>query len=657
MTLLVLAGSKQLSIKSKHNNKQTLMAKQYKGSLSLDWYNKQKAILFRSEEDTKTSTDIPAPKINWVNKDEALYYEINEEEGRGIAPFWVDRNDIRVKEARPLIFQKAYAAAPKDKEGLLPGMATEFKVEELDQDDATVENILIKGDNLLALNTLKKIFDNKPEEEKVKCVYIDPPYNTGSVFEHYDDNLAHSEWLTLLRDRLVLLKELLRNDGMIFIQIDDEELGYLLTLCNEIFGRNNFIKSIAVKMSTASGVKTSHRERTIIKEKENIIVYAKNKDHFSINPQYVPKNNWDDEFQNFLEKNDSDNPEHWQVFKLTDILAKNKIKHDPSDISFQKFVLDNANKIWRRAFIRGEAKELSQKNPDKIFVTGENEDVHYIYKGREMYFYSKTLHNCFTEHGVINTSSTLLGDFWTDINTGKLFNEGNNEFRNGKKPEFLLARIIEMSSIKNDIILDCFGGSGTSFAVAHKMGRKWIGIEVGNHCETHILKRLKDVLINNENSDVSKAVDWKGGGSFKYYHLGESIIKLNEDGTGDFNWKLGKAFIQENFLSSYDYIIDTSIDFKEGELFTDKKHQPLVGVQTIGTKKRVAVITLNEPQGKLETLSYEEMQSIYKTVKKKFSPEYINIFTNRGIEIAYDSKPDDLEVVKIPNAIFTELEK
>jgi adenine specific DNA methylase Mod len=633
------------------------MAKQYKGSLSLDWYNKQKAILLRSEEQTKTVNDIPAPKINWVNKDESLFYEINEKEGKGVAPYWVDKGDIRIKEARPLDFKKGFVAAPKDKAGSLPGLVTEYKIDEISSDDKTIENLLIKGDNLLALNTIKKIFDNKPEEEKIKCIYIDPPYNTGSAFDHYDDNLAHSEWLTLLRDRLILLKELLRNDGMIFIQIDDEELGYLLTLCNEIFGRNNFIKSIAVKMSTASGVKTSHREKTIIKEKENIIVYAKNKDAFVINPQYVPKLTWDDEFHNYLEKNNSNNPDDWEVIKLAIVLEKNKIKNNPTDAAFQEFVKENADKIWRRAFIRGDAKELSQKNPTKIYVYGENDETHYIYKGREMYFYSKTLHDCFTESGIINTPSTLLGDFWTDINTGKLFNEGNNEFRNGKKPEFLVARILQMATNENDWVLDCFGGSGTTFAVAHKMKRRWIGIEVGNHIESHIIKRLKDVLVNSDTSGITAAVNWQGGGSFKYYHLGESIIKLNEDGTGDFNWSLGKEFIQESFLSSYDYILDNSINFQEGELFTDKKNQPVVGIQTIGTKKRVAVITLNEPKGKLVTLSYEEMQSIYKTIKKKYSPEYINIFTNRGVEIAYDSKPDDLEVVKIPNAIFAELEK
>jgi adenine-specific DNA-methyltransferase len=249
------------------------------------------------------------------------------------------------------------------------------------------------------------------------------------------------------------------------------------------------------------------------------------------------------------------------------------------------------------------------------------------------------------------------GDFWQDIKTTGLDNEGNVELKQSKKPERLIYRLIRMASNENDIVLDCFGGSGTTFSVAHKMKRKWIGVENGKHCDTKIIPRLINVLSNNDQSPIIDKTNWQGGGSFKYYHLGDSIIKLNEDGTGDFNWSLGKKFIQESFLSSYDYIIDTSIDFQEGDLFPEKTHQPIVGVQTIDKKKRIAVITLNEPKGKLETLSYEEMQSIYKTVKKKFSPEYINIFTNRGIEIAFDSKPDDLEVVKIPNAIFAELEK
>lgn len=164
------------------------MAKQYKGSLSLDWYNKQKAILLRTEEETKIATDIPAPKINWVNKDEALFYETNEEEGRGISPFWVDRTDIRIKEARPLIFQKAYKAIPSDKKGSLPGLDVEYKIQELKIDEPSIENMLIKGDNLLALNTIKKMFNNKTELDRIKCIFIDPPYNTGKAFNQYDDN-------------------------------------------------------------------------------------------------------------------------------------------------------------------------------------------------------------------------------------------------------------------------------------------------------------------------------------------------------------------------------------------------------------------------------------------------------------------------------------
>ncbi len=143
------------------------MAKQYSGRLTLDWYKKEKAILIRSEEDTKLATDIPAPQINWINKDEALFFEINEGEGKGSEPYWVDRNDIRVKEARPLIFQNTFSSIPKDKPGSLPNMSIEYNIKKTNSDDESIDNILIKGDNLLTLNVLKKMFNNKPENEKI----------------------------------------------------------------------------------------------------------------------------------------------------------------------------------------------------------------------------------------------------------------------------------------------------------------------------------------------------------------------------------------------------------------------------------------------------------------------------------------------------------
>jgi len=644
------------------------MAKQYKGSLSLDWYNKQKAILLRSEEDTKTATDIPAPKINWVNKDEALYYEINEEEGRGIAPFWVDRNDIRVKEARPLVFQKGFIAKSIDKKGSLPGMDTEFKVEEIKHDDDTIENILIKGDNLLALNTLKKIFDNKPEVEKVKCIYIDPPYNSGSAFEHYDDNFENSEWLTLMRDRLILLRELLANTGVLFIQISDKQVGYLQVLLDEVFGRNNFINKIAVRTKSPSGFQTVNLG--VFETAEYILLYGKDKQQFTYIPQFT-ECPYDTNYNKII-IDKSLAPNKWDIQNLIDYVAvkegysdskefKKAVSKQEVERLLGEYAIKNASSVFRLTAISDsgagkETVELKHKSKEKegvilVQVRAGYPD-RFILNGQEIAFYSKKIKNI---NGV-DIPTVPLTNIWTDIAWEGISTEGGIEFQKSKKPERLLKRIYEMSTNENDFVLDCFGGSGTSFAVAHKLKRKWIGIELGLHSETLILERLKTILAGKDSSGITKDINWQGGGSFKYYSLGNSIITKKGD-EGDFNWSLGKEFIQESFLSSYDYIIDTSIDFKEGELFNDKKHQPLVGVQITGTKKRVAVITLNEPKGKLATLSYEEMQSIYKTVKKKYSPEYINIFTNRGIEIAYDSKPDDLEVVKIPNAIFAELEK
>lgn len=638
------------------------MAKQYKGSLSLEWYNKQKAILLRSEEETKTSTDIPAPKINWVNKDDALFYEINQEEGKGLSPYWVDRNDIRVKEARPLVFQSVFKAISKDKKGSLPGLNIEYKTEEIHSDDSTIENILIKGDNLLALNTLKKIFDNKPEEEKIKCIYIDPPYNTQNAFlsEYYEDNLEHSEWLTLMRDRFVKLYDLLRNDGVLVVHLDDQEIFYCKVLLDEIFGRSNFINSIAIKSSTPSGVKTAHKNKTIIKQKDIILIYRKS-DSLRINPQYKRKEKWDTHFNYFVDKkNKTVTPFITQLIKDGILLSTQKISDfDINNKLHYQYYLKNADFICQTQSHKNETlKKASLELKDKVLITNEDtEDEAMFYNGRQLSPLSSSLNYVYHNDTQIKDFSVLLCDFWDDIDFQNTQNEGGVSFPNSKKPEELILRILNLFTEENQFVLDCFGGSGTTFAVAHKMNRKWIGIEMGNHADSHIIPRLKAILNGTDVSGITGAVNWKGGGAFKYYHLGESIIKMNKDGSGDFNWSLGKEFIQESFLSSYDYIIDTSINFQEGELFADKKHQPMVGVQTIGTKKRVAVITLNEPKGKLETLSYEEMQSIYKTVKKKYSPEYINIFTNRGIEIAYDSKPDDLEVVKVPNAIFAELEK
>lgn len=388
----------------------------------------------------------------------------------------------------------------------------------------TFDNLLIHGDNLLALKALEQDFTGK-----IKCIYIDPPYNTGSAFEHYDDNLEHSTWLSLMKPRLELLQKLLSEDGSIWIQIDDNEQAYLKVLCDEIFGRRNFISTICVKMSTLSGVKTAHKEKTIVKEKEFILVYAKDIEHFGINPQYVPINFIDDEFQYFLEKNNSQNPENWEVKHLSDVLSSLSLKKDLNDKKFINFINEYQNNIWRRAFIRNEYKKLSQENPNKIFYINKDGKEHYYYRGREMFFLRDKFHKCLTEDGYINALSNLLGDIWLDINTGKLFNEGGIEFRNSKKPEFLISRIIDMCTRPGDYVLDSFLGSGTTAAVAHKMNRRWIGIELGEHAYSLAKVRI-DNVINGEQGGISRGFNWQGGGGYKFYELAPTLIKTDTFG-------------------------------------------------------------------------------------------------------------------------------
>lgn len=630
------------------------MAKTYKGTLSLDWYNKQQSILLREKEDISLSTDVPAPKINWVNKDEALFYEIDSEGGIGLTPYWVERNDIRVKEARPLILQKVFKAVAENKPGTLQGMDNTWKVVESKEDDSAVENILIKGDNLLALNTLKKMFSNKPEEEKVKCIYIDPPYNTGSAFgDKYDDNLEHSEWLTFIRDRVDILKYLLRIDGMLFVSIDGNEQAYLKILLDEIMGKENYLDTIVVR-STPNARDYGH----VAKMHEYIHVYAKDasmtvsyflnddekefkyqddKSGFNIHPLYNSNTN-------FHHKN---RPNLYYPFYL------NPEKSEGSDffeISLQatdgwveifppKSVKDNVQFVWRWG------KELSNSELNK-------EIVGYMVGKGEYRIVQKM------RHDKKMVRSLWLGKEYSNRNgTEQLQKLFSNKVFPYPKPEALIKTVMEVSTLPGDLVLDCFGGSGTTFAVANKMQRKWIGVEIGNQADDIIVPRLKKALTGEDKFGVSEELGWTGGGSFKYYHLGQSIITINEDGSGDFNWSLGKKFIEESFLSSYDYILDKTVNLSEGQLFLDQENTPSIGIQSFGTKKRVAVISLNEPGGLKETLSYEEIFHIYSTIKKQINPEYINIFTNKGLELAYDSKPDDLDVIKVPHAIFSELEK
>jgi adenine-specific DNA-methyltransferase len=647
------------------------MAKQYKGSLTLEWFNKQKAILNLNENSIKSESDIPAPKINWVNREEALFYELNQEEGKGNTPFWVNRDDIRVKEARPLIFQKAFKAVLSDKVGTIPGTSTEYIIQEIlkEEDTKDIENILIKGDNLLALNTLKKHFNKLPDNEKVKCIYIDPPYNTGSAFENYHDNIAHSEWLTLMRDRLLILKDILQDSGSIFVSIDNEEMPYLLVMMDDIFGKENRKNIVTLKRGSATGAKVINPG--LVNISEFVLIYSKNHDNWYPNKIFTNKDR-DERYGTYI-TNFEEGYENWQFCSLLDAFSnkkgiekKNLKAHfgKSLDKELNDFVLSNSEKVIRFASLDENSisaaakalKRLSIKDPLKGFKLERENDKnpYYIFKGNIVLFVKDRLKKI---DGVLSFSEPV-SDIWLDVLPNDLHNEGGVDFRKGKKPEKLIQRIFEISTERGDMVLDCFGGSGSTFAVATKMKRKWIGVEIGNHADTHIINRMSDVLTAKDQSGISKTVSWQGGDSFKYYHLGESIINVdNETGKGEFNWKLGKEFIQESLLVSYDFIIHKEINVFPAQIFKDENKPTVAKLKGKSDKSIYGIAFLAAPGEIALTISNEEIKTIYNVIRKQEDFQSLVIYTNKGIDIAQDAIPGNLDIIKVPHAIFAELER
>lgn len=400
-------------------------------------------------------------------------------------------------------------------------------------EDDIFDNRLIFGDNLLALKALEQEFTGK-----VKCIYIDPPYNTGRTFEHYDDALEHSIWLGLMRDRLEVLKSLLSNDGLIFVQIDDKEMAYLTILMDEVFGRKNRINIISVKMSEASGVKMTHVNKRLPKLKEYILVYKKY-DSPELDVEKVPLEAWNDEYKTILLNIEEDDVKKLkkimaqEICDENDVYTCNKILENVSTESlsqyFRRFNIPlnkqnefKFNNAWRIIQVAGSSTVLNlvktqEKKNQEIGAVLSNTGFIYLYKTD----FNKTVKS--PRINIIFADKYLSrnpGDFWTDIKTtGGVSREGGVLFPNSKKPEALIKRIIGMCTKPGDLVLDSFAGSGTTGAVAHKMGRRWIMVELGDHIHTHIIPRLQKVIDGTDQGGISQTVGWQGGGGFRYYRL------------------------------------------------------------------------------------------------------------------------------------------
>ncbi len=378
------------------------------------------------------------------------------------------------------------------------------------------DNKLIFGDNLLALKSLEQEYTGK-----VKCIYIDPPYNTGSAFEHYDDGIEHSLWLSLIRDRLEILKRMLSSDGSLWISIDDNEAHYLKVLCDEIFGRSNFIANVAWQK------RTSPDFRAILGDgHENILVYAKDSPKFRNVANLLPLS----ERQRKEYKNPDNDPKGPWVSR---------------DFTAQGYRPNQMYKITTPGGAVYEPPEGScWKNVEPAFLQQVSEGKFWFGKDGKGVPRRK---NYLSE-----AQGRQSWTWWPHEEVGNT-QESKKEIKAlfGKetfdtpKPERLMERIMYIATNPGDLVLDSFAGSGTTGAVAHKMGRKWIMVELGEHCDTHIVPRMQKVIDGTDQGGISKAVNWKGGGGFRYYHLAPSLLEKDRWGRLVINDEFNAAMLAE----------------------------------------------------------------------------------------------------------------
>lgn len=402
-------------------------------------------------------------------------------------------------------------------------------------------NLIIKGNNLLALYTLKEKFAGR-----VKLIYIDPPFNTDTDSFLYNDSFTHSTWLTFMKNRLEVAYQLLSEDGAIFIHLDHQEAPYLKVLMDEIFDRENWVNTFTITTNDPSGFKAT--SKGIFSTANQLFFYAKNKNKLELARQYI-ENEYDTNYNQYLK--DRTKPiDQWEFEPLTKTVAihlgyesARKAKAELGDYFDDKvaeFAFQNAKNVFRTAAIQGgaRAKRLdtinkSLENRGKVF-THPNDDIpnFFILNGEGIIFYESRL----IEIDGKLVAGKLLTDVWTDIKVTGIADEGGVKLKNGKKPERLIKRILDITTSKGDLVLDFFGGSGTTAAVAHKMGRRYITIEQMDYVENITLERIKNVILG-ETTGISETEKWKGGGEVIYCELAkanqiyaEKILKAKNSG-------------------------------------------------------------------------------------------------------------------------------
>ena len=405
------------------------------------------------------------------------------------------------------------------------------------------DNRLIYGDNLLALKALEQEFS-----EQIKCIYIDPPYNTGNAFEFYDDGVEHSLWLSLMRDRIEVLRNLLRPDGFFCVHIDDSEGHYLKVLLDEIFGRDNYLTTLYVQVRYAS--KTLKQDMNFHKQIEMIHVYRKS---YGAVPILTSKKNTDEKFCYYVTttgsgKSTTMGGKRVEIFKANEYEI---VKGEPSEVGLKEIwatgsILDgNSSGRFFRDNLTGRVDSDGLGSLYRVYGIGDDNHPYRYFTGprREGATKGKYFQGIpKSKLDVESTSTTPMENYYDLAGAfGNCRHEGGVEFRSGKKPEVLLELIIRHFSSPGDWVLDSFAGSGTTGAVAQKMGRRWIMVELGEHCHTHIIPRLSSVIRGTDGTGITDKVSWPGGGGFRYYDIAPSLLEKDRFG----NWVIAKSYNPE----------------------------------------------------------------------------------------------------------------
>ena len=501
--------------------------------------------------------------------------------------------------------------------------------------DPDTQNMLIHGDNLLALKALESKFAGQ-----VKCIYIDPPFNTGQAFENYDDNLEMSIWLDLMRSRLQIIHTLLKNDGTLFVHIDDQNLPYLTLLLDEIFGKQNRLYLITFKQGAATGHKAINPG--CVTTTNFILMYSKKKEFWNPNRVYT-KRSRDDRYTKFI-TNIHDNYADWNIITLIEAFAQANeidlptarkcVKNNPTLL--EQFVINNAISVIRtaRPDMKSVGKEVQEtvlaskgKPAEILYLHRENNPDMYFISGERILFYKDKLRLIDGEL----VSAEPLTTLWDDILSNNLHKEGNVSFPKGKKPEHLIKRVLEIATSEGDLVMDSFLGSGTTVAVAHKMKRRWIGIEMGEQAYTHCKPRIDALIADKDKSGITKSVDWQGGGGYRFYEVAPTLI--NKDPFDEY-------VINEDYDAN---MLAAAVAMHEG--FHYHPDSDLFWKQSMGNENSYLFVTtrhLNSPY----------LDSIKDTMEEG---EYL-IIACRSFDRGLDKAYDNITVKKIPQMLLERCE-